>query len=155
MRWLICVLGLSLGGYAVAQSSSRGIHADTNPAAEEEIRELEFHLVDLLVKGDPAYGPHLAEDYVLIGSDGNVHYKAEMVARFLARDPANRPEAMTPTDLQVRIYGDTAVMNFVLKLERTTNGRRETATARATKVFIRRGGQWYMVNNQGTPLPPK
>jgi hypothetical protein len=59
---------------------------------------------------------------------------------------------MTPSEMQVRIYGDTAVMNFKLTTGRMVNDELRKKVTRATKVFIRRNGRWYMVNNQGTPL---
>ena len=149
MRWMIGVLAILLAGVAPAGEE---IKADNNAAAREEIKKLEFHLIDLITKGDPEYGTYLAEDYALINSEGQLRHKPEMLRQFTSRDSRNDSGSMTPSEMQVRIYGDTAVMNFKLTVEKKVNGQPRKKVARATKVFIRRNGHWYMVNNQGTPL---
>lgn len=153
MRSIVCALSILLLAVFEAREAPGSVRADQNPAAEEEIRSLEFKLIRQILSGDSAYGNSLAEDYVLIGSDGTAHTKAEMMARFVAQSPGNRIESMRPSDLRIRIYGDTAVMNFDLNLVEVVNGRRIASYAKATKVFIKRNGRWCMVNNQGTSLP--
>jgi len=130
------------------------VRGDQDPKSEEEIVSLESKLTDQILSGDPAYADSLADDYVLIRDDGSVHTKAEMVARFVARDLANRIEVLQPSNLKIRIYGDTAVMNFELHWTQTVNGRHLASHSRLTKVFIKRNSRWYMVNNQGTFLAP-
>ena len=152
MRWITGVLAIVLAGLASARPAGEEIRADNNAAAQEEIKKLELHLIDLILKGDPAYGTYLAEDYVLIESDGELRHKTEMVQQFTSRDPRSGSGSMTPSEMQVRIYGDTAVMNFKLTTGRMVNDELRKKVTRATKVFIRRNGRWYMVNNQGTPL---
>jgi hypothetical protein len=154
MKPLCCASILLLIGIPVASESAKSIHADRAPNAEEEIKSLEAKLTEQILSGNPGYGDSLAEDYVLIRDDGSVHTKSEMTARFTARDPANRIEALQPSNLSIRIYGDTAVMNFELNWTQTVNGRRLSAHSRLTKVFIKREGRWYMINNQGTFLSP-
>lgn len=142
MRPLCCASILLLMGIPIASESSKSIHADKAPNAEEEIKSLEAKLTEQILSGNPAYGDTLAEDYVLIRDDGSVHTKSEMTSRFTARDPANRIEALQPSNLNIRIYGDTAVMNFELNWTQTVNGRRLAAHSRLTKVFIKRDGHW-------------
>ena len=153
MRLIVCALSILLLAVVEAREAPGTVRADQNPAAEEEIRSLEFKLIQQILSGDSAYGTSLAEDYVLIGSDGNTHTKDEMTASFVSQNPVNRIESMQPSNLKIRIYGDTAVMNFELNLVEVVNGKRIASHARATKVFIKRNGRWYMVNNQGTSLP--
>lgn len=56
---------------------------------------------------------------------------------------------MTPSDLEARVYGDTAIMTFVLTIDREGQPSR---LSRLVKVFVRRNGRWIMVHNQGTAL---
>jgi|SRR5579864_8080034 len=134
------------------QARLKTVRAVQDAKAEAEIASLESKLTEQILSGDPAYADSLSDDYVLIRDDGSVHTKAEMVARFVARDPANRIEALQPSDLKIRIYGDTAVMNFELYWAQTVDGRHLGAHSRMTKVFVKRNGRWFMVNNQGTFL---
>ena len=57
--------------------------------------------------------------------------------------------AMEPTELEVTVYGDTAILTG--KLAVTTAGA--VSHGRFRKVFIRRGGQWFLVSLQGVILP--
>jgi len=153
MRPNACILSILLFAVFQAKGTPGSIRADQNPASEEEIRSLEVKLTQQILSGDAAYGSSLAEDYVLVRDDGTTHTKAEMTARFLARDPANRIESMRPSNLRIRVYGETAVMNFELSWVQVVNGKRIGLSSEMTKVFIKRKGRWYMINNQGTPLP--
>jgi hypothetical protein len=56
---------------------------------------------------------------------------------------------MEPTELEVTVYGDTAILTG--KLAVTTAGA--VNHGRFRKVFIRRGGQWFLVSLQGVILP--
>jgi ketosteroid isomerase-like protein len=61
--------------------------------------------------------------------------------------------SMEPGDLDVKVYGDTAILTGVLKV--TPAGASAPArTSRFRKVFIRRHGRWYMVSLQGARLTP-
>jgi len=152
MRLIVCALSIMLLTVFEMKDAPGSIRADQNPAAVEEIRTLEFKLIQQVLSGDSAYGNSLAEDYVLISDDGSTHTKEEMTARFVARDPADRVESMQPSNLRIRIYGDTAVMNFELGWIQVVNGKRVAFSSEATKVFVKRNGRWHMVNNQGTSL---
>jgi ketosteroid isomerase-like protein len=119
------------------------VSADSAPAVEAEIKQLELTLAGYLSRGEiDAYAPNLAEDYVLVSDDGSVLSKAEVLAEFRR---ANGPRVLLePTKLKVRVYGDTAVLTGDLRFG--------SGHGRFTKVFIRRAGRWYLVNTQGTPL---
>jgi hypothetical protein len=56
---------------------------------------------------------------------------------------------MEPTELEVTVYGDTAILTG--KLAVTTAGA--VSHGRFRKVFIRSGGQWFFVSLQGVILP--
>ena len=119
------------------------VTADGAPGVEAEIKQLELTLAGYLSRGEvDAYAPFLAEDYVRITADGRTSTKAEVLAELRAVNGPRTP--LEPTGLAVRSYGDTAVLNGELR-----HGSRRS---RFTKVFIRRAGRWFMVNNQGTPL---
>lgn len=77
MRSSVCALSILLLAAFEASETTGIVRADHNPAAEEEIRSLEFKLIQQILSGDSAYGNSLAEDYVLIGSDGSTHTKTK------------------------------------------------------------------------------
>jgi ketosteroid isomerase-like protein len=132
-------------------SQSSTIRADKDSVAEDEIKKLEFYLAGLIEKGDvDTYAGYLADDYVRIAANGTLSTKEEIIG---GMKKAKTQVSMKPQDLNVRIYGNTAILRGILDLE-TKSG--DTVTKRRSminKVFIKKDGKWYMVSLQGTALP--
>ena len=127
----------------VAVLSAAPLSADSAPAIEAEITQLELTLAGHLSRGEiDAYAPYLADDDVRIRADGRSATKTEVLAQMRAVTGPRVP--LEPGNLAVRVYGDTAILTGDL-----TVGPRRT---RFTKVFLRRAGRWVMVNNRGTLL---
>jgi hypothetical protein len=120
--------------------------ADRNDAAEAEIKALEMHLAELLVthKFDE-YEKYLSTDYSRISPTGAVESREQVMKSFRTSLPGG---TMEPTELEVKVYGDTAILTG--KLAVTTAGA--VRHARFRKVFIRRGGHWFLVSLQGVTL---
>ncbi len=142
----VCIALLLMGSPLRAQP---GIHAGADSAATAEIEALEFQLIDLLERRDlDAYASHLAEDYVRVNAAGQVDSKESVLDRFRS-DSGGNAWTSIPSDMHVRIYGDTAILSFVLTMERGVEIARRS---RLVKVFVRRDGRWIMVHNQGTAI---
>lgn len=125
------------------------VRADGDSAAMAEIAALESHLIDLLARRDlDAYASYLAEDYVRVNAGGRVDSKESVLAQFRS-DSGSRSASWIPSNLDVRIYGDTALLSFILAIEREGEAPRRS---RLVKVFMRRDGRWIMVHNQGTAI---
>lgn len=143
-RFCTGIATLVLAGTPLAAQTV--VRADGDSAAMAEIAALEYHLIDLLDRRDlESYASYLAEDYLRVNARGEVSYKDEALAGFASTSMAGR---QSPTDIEVRIYGDTAILSFVLTLEREGEPQQRN---RLVKVFVRRDGRWIMVHNQGTP----
>lgn len=141
----ICLALLLVGSPLRAQP---GIHAVADSAAMAEIEALEYQLIDLLDRRDlEAYASHLAEDYVRVNAAGQVDSKESVLDRF--RSGSGGDTRTIPSDMHVRIYGDTAILTFVLTIERDGEIERRS---RLVKVFVRQDGRWIMVHNQGTAI---
>jgi len=60
---------------------------------------------------------------------------------------------MVPEQMDVRIYGDTAIMIIQLRSrEQTPDGHAIDHRGRATKVFVRRNSKWFLAQLTGSPL---
>jgi ketosteroid isomerase-like protein len=60
---------------------------------------------------------------------------------------------MVPEKMQVRIYGDTAIAIIDLRTrDRAPDGTVMESRGRATKVFLRRDGAWYLAQLSAMPL---
>jgi uncharacterized protein YchJ len=139
---------------SVALSAQQpGAHADVNPVAEGEIKALELKLAELLVHGDwDEYAKHLASDYLHTRENGHVESTDEALASL--RDVKRKiiVMEMEPSDLAVRIYGDTAVSNAEFTTSVRDSGQVKTRRSRQTDVFVKRDGQWYLIAGQDTMI---
>ena len=127
------------------------LSADRNEAAEAEIKALEFHLAKLLVERKiDEYETYLGADYTRIGASGVVETREEVLAGFRTSPVEGSASgfSMEPSELDVRIYDETAILTGKLAIT-NANGIRHS---RFRKVFIQRDGRWFLVSLQGTPL---
>ncbi len=142
---------LALSASITAQQPS--LRADTNPTAEGEIKALELKLAELIVHGDwDEYAQHLASDYLHTRDNGHVEGKDEALASL--RDVKRKVIVMEmePSDLAIRIYGDTAVANAEFTIRVRDSGQVKSRLIRLTGVFVKRDGQWSQVAEQETPI---
>src|SRR5882762_11803567 len=105
---ITALLALSLALSAQQPSA----HADANPVAEGEIKALVLKLAELIVHGGwDEYAKYLTSDYLHTRDNGHVESKDEALASL--RDVKRKIIVMEiePSDLEIRIYGDTAVSN--------------------------------------------
>jgi len=131
--------------------SNQTFKADVNNEAEEEIKKLEFYLASLLERGDyDTYSGYLTDDYSRIDRNGVVLSKEQVLEQFRSSKAMAK---MTPHDLEVRIYGDAAILNGILDVETKNGDEIAKRSSLFTKVFIRREGKWYLASLQGTPAP--
>ena len=141
---IVLLLQLLLAGFAQSQST---FSADKDTIGEQEIKQLEFFLVDLIAKGNiEKYATYLTDDYIRVAANGLVSTKAQVLEGFRK---SNSPGKMMPHDLNVRIYGNTAILRGILDIE-DTSGKKRTSVI--TKVFIKKNLKWYMTSLQGTSL---
>jgi ketosteroid isomerase-like protein len=100
------------------------------------------------VRGDAAALDRLyAEEFVYTTPDGEVRDKAQQLA--FTRSGDLRLESGRSDDVQVRIYGDTAVMTGRFTAKGRFRDRGIDIRERYTAVWVRRRGAWRLVAEQG------
>jgi ketosteroid isomerase-like protein len=60
---------------------------------------------------------------------------------------------LSPEDLKIRVYGETAIVTGHFTLVQRRNGRVDTFFARQTDVFLKRGGRWLLAASHATSVP--
>jgi ketosteroid isomerase-like protein len=141
----------------------RGLMAQTAQAgaAEKAVREVLRQMIDADLKDDAAeLDRTLAEDYVIIRDNGVVRSRAETLDGI--RTHATKFEAFKLSDVQVRLYGDTAVVTFHADIKGSRAGKDMSGAFRETRVFVKRdeakrdgasrGGAWRAVLAQRTRI---
>ncbi|MGH7946252.1 MAG: nuclear transport factor 2 family protein [Opitutaceae bacterium] len=90
-----------------------------------------------------AIGRYMAEDWTIIGPDGSVGDKATFLA--LVKSGALSHDVMESNDMQVRVYGDTAVITAWGVSGGKYQGQAFREVERSSCVFVRQEGQWRCV----------
>ena len=100
-----------------------------------------------------AIGKFLADDWVIIDPDGGVIDKA----RFLdvIKSGMLTHDLMESDDVQVRPYGDCAVVTALTRTKAKFAGQEFTTQERATDVFVKQAGRWQCVFSQLTKFKAK
>jgi len=90
-----------------------------------------------------AIGFYMADDWIIIGPDGSVGDKATFLE--LVRSGALTHDVMESHDLNVRIYGDTAVVTARGVSGGKYQGESFYLLERVSCVFVRQEGHWRCV----------
>jgi ketosteroid isomerase-like protein len=98
-----------------------------------------------------AIGRYMADDWVIVGSDGRVGDRATFLE--LVRSGALSHDVMESHDLDIRLYGDTAVVLARGISGGTYQGRPFREIERVSCVFVRTGGRWRCVLTHLSRLP--
>jgi len=104
-----------------------------------------------------AYFSHHIEGFTSFGANGSLlgansslaDSKKGMNEAFAAGLRAN----LQPRNIEVKVYGNTAVATAYIVGTRTTpDGQSRQTTERSTQVWIKQGGQWKEVHYHASPL---
>jgi ketosteroid isomerase-like protein len=95
----------------------------------------------------------LAEEFTATYDDGRIGDKATELGLVAAFD--QNVQSATPDEFAVRVYRDTAVVWFTLRLVGIKDGQRSEMALRYTDVWIIRDGRWQCVSSQSTRVAPQ
>lgn len=95
----------------------------------------------------------LAEEFTATYDDGRIGDKATELGLVAAFD--QNVQSATPDEFAVRVYRDTAVVWFTLRLVGIKDGQRSEMALRYTDVWIVRDGRWQCVSSQSTRVAPR
>jgi len=133
-------------------AQTQSVKGDQDSVLIKHLTDLEFRLNDLLAERNfDAYAAYLANDYIRISADGKMKNKEQVLQQFKKTQTGKA----VPEILQIRLYGNTAIMNIRLTVTTENQGVSSVRESLLTKVFILSDGRWYMVSNQGTAIAKK
>ena len=90
----------------------------------------------------------LADEFIATYDDGTRGDRAKELA--LAGEFNQQVESAIQDEFTVRVYRDTAVVWFTLRLVGIKQGQRSELTLRYTDVWVMRDGRWQCVSTQST-----
>ena len=138
-----------VSSYVWAQNQS----ANAALSPEEEIKSLEQERNRAILNGDAAALDRMtADDYTFITLRGEMRTKSEIVKGF--QSGSFKYEARQISDLNVRVYGNTAVVTGRSNQKGAENGKDYSGDYRFTRVYVRQNGRWLTVALQTTVIKP-
>jgi ketosteroid isomerase-like protein len=122
----------------------------TNPVAAE-VEKLNRLWMESYVQRDTGFlERHLSDDYVSTFPDGAVlDKKGEIEA---LKSGAVALVEMTPREMNVRVYGETAVITGRSAIKAKVNGQEVSGNFRFLDVWIKRSNHWQAVASQVTQI---
>ncbi len=91
-----------------------------------------------------------ADDHVFTNPLGVVQTKAQRLAEM--KSGGRKLESFTVADVQVRAYGDTAVVTSRATLKGHRQGQDISGQYRGIDVYVKKQGQWQVVAAQATRI---
>jgi ketosteroid isomerase-like protein len=128
-------------------STGRADDADS----EKQVAMLSKQFMEAAVKGDTkAKDAILSDDWVVIDPDGNFVSKAQDTKN--VKDNSFAFEAMDPSEVKVRVYGDAAVVTSRIHAKWKNKGEKGDDHVRVSEFYAKQGGKWQLVSTQVTRI---
>jgi uncharacterized protein DUF4440 len=146
---------IALAGLIVITLFSRGdvagAAAGQTGGVAAELTQIEHRLVKAWLESDrKTVDSILASEWSVIDLTGYVLTKEQVMKEIGSGE--RRIDSGSVDDLNIRRYGDTAIVTGRSVLSGTYQGQRASVTQRFTDVFIKRDGRWQVVASQGTQV---
>lgn len=119
---------------------------------EQELREVAAQWDRAMTENDPqAIGRFMADDWVIVGTDGSVSGKDRFLALVESGDLTH--DVMETHEMEVRVYGETAVTIASGVSGGHYREKPFRLKERSSCVFVRQSGLWRCVLTHLSPLP--
>ena len=149
LRHLLCCVLATAGTVTASASQSPPVKSD-----QQTLIELEQGWNEALYRKDVAFVENiLTDEFVATYDDGSRGDKARELA--LVAEFNQQVESSVQDEFTVKIYRDTAVVWFTLRLVGIRQGQRAEVTFRYTDVFVQRNGRWQCVSTHSTRVNPR
>jgi len=136
--------------------------AQTAPSTAKDAAELTKLLNEFLAgasRNDAAVHDRFwAEDVIYTGSAGRRRGKPDImhdVRSARAPKPGDPATVFTAEEIRIQQYGNTAIVAFRLVGTTTKEAKTEVMNYLNSGTFVKRNGQWQVVNWQSTRTPPE
>jgi ketosteroid isomerase-like protein len=146
MKRIMTVLAFTVAAWALALGQGGNV--------EQSIKAMSEQLNQAALKGDVAtYDELLADDYISIGILGGTTTKADILENY--KSGKVKFEAVDVLDMKVRVYGDSALVNYTANVKGHFGATDISGHWRVVRVWVKRKGQWQSVSFQATRIAPQ
>ena len=125
--------------------------AQTTASPEKEVRDLEVLRFHAMEKADVATLDRIiSDDLIYTHSSGLRQSKLDVIGVLGSSDM--KYESITPYDLRIRIYNDTAIVAGRASISIKAHGERESFEICYLDVYVKQEGRWQMVAWQSSRI---
>jgi ketosteroid isomerase-like protein len=149
MRWRETLCLVLIAATTVAASAAQRVESD-----QQALIKLERDWNDAFYHKDVAFIESLlAPEFTATYDDGTRGDRTKELA--LTKEFNQQVESAVQDDFTVKIFGDSAVVWFTLKLVGIKQGQRSELALSYTDVWVLRDGRWLCVSTQSTRVNSK
>ena len=142
----LIVLTLSTMVFSAADSSQFS-------PAQQKVLDVHKAIADAAHRRDmAAYSRFIAEDCIFSDDDGALVTKSQLVDH-VAKMPPEYDHSVNYRDYVVRLYGNTAVINYRVTVHEQFTDADIISEQRRTETYIKQNGSWLLVARQWGNLP--
>jgi ketosteroid isomerase-like protein len=146
LRHSLCCVLAAMSGLTASASQRTRVESD-----QQTLIGLERTWNEAFYRKDVAFIENiLADDFIVTYDNGNRGDKAKELA--LVREFDQQVESAIQDEFIVRVYGDTAVVWFTLRLVGIRLGQPTEVALRFTDVWVMRDKRWQCVSSQSTKM---
>lgn len=120
----------------------------------EELRRLDRELTVATWTGDAVwFEQNLADDYLLITPGGAIRTRRDVISELAT--PGLKMEPFEATEVQVRLYGDAAVVTGRMRQQFLLGRTHSTSDLRYTDVYVKKKNRWLLVSGHASNVPKR
>src|SRR6185369_1265421 len=151
MRRTLVIAALALTVTSIASGQKQSASRDQRSSVERAIRKLDNERIQAQINADArALDRIYADDFIGVGPSGTVRTKPQVLSDFTSGEL--KFQSITTDEVQVRIYGNTAVETGRSTMNGQDRGKAVPRDNRFTRVWVKRQGHWQLVLNHYSPL---
>ena len=146
MRRTLVIAALVLTAAPIALGQQQSARREQRGSVEQAIRQVDNERIQAQIHADAAALDRIyADDFIGIGPSGTVRTKAQVISDFTSGNL--KFQSITTDDVQVRVYGDTAVETGRSTMNGQDKGKAVPRDNRFTRVWVKQQGRWRLVAN--------
>jgi uncharacterized protein (TIGR02246 family) len=117
--------------------------------AEQQIKALSDQMIQAQLKADTSFfEKYYAADATIVHSNGKLSTKTEEIADL--KSGSLKSDSIDTRERKIHVYGDTAIVNFLISFKGAVSGKPYSGDIRRTMVLVKQNGNWKIVANQVT-----
>ena len=146
MRRTLVIAVLAFTAASIAPGQKQSASGDQRSSVEQAIKQLDNERIQAQIGADAvALDRIYADDFIGVGPSGTVRNKAQVIADFTSG--SLKFQSITTDDVQVRVYGNTAVETGLSTMTGQDKGKTVPSDTRFTRVWVKQQGRWRLVAN--------